>query len=297
VRPLCVIVNPHAGGGRAGRLLPRVTAALDALSAPHRIERTRSLEHARALAREASAAGELPVAMGGDGLTGAVVDALRGDREATIGVIPGGRGNDFARKLGIPSEIDAACRTAVDGAPRPVDVANVDGRSYLGIASAGIDSDVQVIANESRLPLGNNVYAYAYLRALALWKPARFHVRADDRELDFVGFSVAVANSGVFGGGMYLSPDSELDDGILEVVIFESTSKLRCLRNLPRVFKGTHVEDPAVVIFPARSVAIDCDRTFDVYADGDPIAPLPATVGVERHAISVMVPGASGQLR
>ena len=290
MRPLRVIVNPHAGGGRAGRLLPTVTEALDALSVPHRLEQTRSLEHARSLARDAADAGELPVAMGGDGLIGAVVDALCARPEATIGVIPGGRGNDFARKLGIPSDIAAACETLVSGEPRPVDVANVDGRSYLGIASVGIDSDIQVIANATRLPLGNNVYTYATLRALGSWKHARFHVRADDRELDFVGFSVAVANSGIFGGGMRLSPDSRLDDGVLEVVMFESTSKRRYLRNLPRVFKGTHVKDRGCVIFPATSVTIECDRQFDVYADGDPIALLPATVGVSRAAIRVIAP-------
>jgi len=285
-----VIVNPHAGGGRAGRLLPKVAEGLDAASAPHRIDQTSSLEHARALAREASDAGELPVAMGGDGLTGAVVDALCGRPEATIGVIPGGRGNDFARKLGISSDVAAACRTLVSGAPRPIDVANVDGRSYLGIASVGIDSDVQVIANESRLPLRKHIYAYATLRALVTWKQASFRVRADDRELSFDGFSVAVANSGVFGGGMYLSPDSKIDDGVLEVVVFESAKKRHYARCLPRVFKGTHVLDPAVVIFPARTVTIECDRQFDVYADGDPIAPLPATVGVAPGAIRVIAP-------
>src|SRR5947209_3940785 len=173
---------------------------------------------------------------------------------------------------------------------RAVDVAHVNGRPYLGIASVGIDSDAQAIANSSRLPLGNLIYAYAIVMAIARWKPARFRLRADDRELEFLGFSVSVANSGVFGGGMYLSPDSKLDDGVLEVVLYGSTSKRGYISNLPRVFKGRHVEDPQVEIFQTRSITIECDRQFDVYADGDPIAPLPATVGVAPAAIRVIAP-------
>ena len=102
-RVLSVIVNPHAGGGRAERLLPGVEAALRGHGATFHVERTHSIEHARELARAARDAGEVAAAFGGDGLVGAVAGELRGGA-GTLAVLPGGRGNDFARKLGIGSD-------------------------------------------------------------------------------------------------------------------------------------------------------------------------------------------------
>src|SRR5947209_9308671 len=100
---LALIVNPHAGGGRAGRLLDDVSVALTKLGLEHHVEQTRSLEHARELARSAAARGEVAVGFGGDGLIGAVADAIK-NTSGVLGVLPGGRGNDFARLLGIPLE-------------------------------------------------------------------------------------------------------------------------------------------------------------------------------------------------
>src|SRR5919108_600240 len=81
-------------------------------------------------------------------------------------------------------------------------------------------------------------------RALAAWKPARWTVTIDGETSEFDGYSVAVSNSGVYGSGMYLVPDAELDDGLLDVVLAEAIPKHRYLANLPKVFKGTHVDEP-----------------------------------------------------
>src|SRR5919108_6191538 len=161
-RPLCLIVNPSAGHGRAARLLPRVEQCLRARGMSFRVERTDSLEHARELARSTLAGGEVAATMGGDGLLGAVAGELRGT-DGVLGVLPGGRGNDFARKLGIGPDPERACDVLAGGRERAVDIAEADGRTFLGIASAGIDSDVQDIANGTRLPLGQLVYAYGTL--------------------------------------------------------------------------------------------------------------------------------------
>src|SRR5438105_867477 len=96
---LMLIVNPSAGGGRAGRAMPGVEAELRDRRLDYHVERTRSLEHARELAQTAAAAGRTAVALGGDGLIGAVAGALSAN-DGVLGVLPGGRGNDFARTLG-----------------------------------------------------------------------------------------------------------------------------------------------------------------------------------------------------
>jgi YegS/Rv2252/BmrU family lipid kinase len=289
VLPLCLIVNPNAGGGRAAKRLPRTEAALRARGFAFRVERTTSMEHARELARGALAAGEAPVAMGGDGLTGAVAGELRGT-DGVLGILPGGRGNDFARKLGIPFDPEPACDVLAAWRIRAVDVAEAGGRPYLGIASAGFDSDVQDIANSTRLPLGGAVYAYSTLAALRGWKDANWHVEVDGTPYDFAGYSVAVANSGMFGGGMQLVPHASLDDGELDVLLTRAAPKTGYLRNLPRVFKGSHVGEPNLEFLRGTEVSFHADRPFAAYADGDPIGDLPVTIRVRPGALRVLAP-------
>jgi YegS/Rv2252/BmrU family lipid kinase len=287
-RDLCLIVNPTAGAGRAAKLLGGVEAELRGRGLRFRVERTTSMEHARECARQAAAAGEIVAAMGGDGLTGAVAGELR-DGAGVLAVLPGGRGNDFARKLGIPADPVAAC-ALLGGAERRIDLAVVDGRTYLGILSAGLDSDANRLANENRLPLGTAVYAYAALRALAKWKTAHWTVAVDGEQHEFDGYCVAVSNSGVYGSGMFLVPDARLDDGLLDVVLVEAVPKHRYLANLPKVFKGTHLQEPGLRLLRGRSVSFRADRPFTAYADGDPIAELPATVDVVPGTLRVLAP-------
>jgi YegS/Rv2252/BmrU family lipid kinase len=247
------------------------------------------MDHARVLARRARDAGELVAAMGGDGLTGAVAGELRGGT-GVLAVLPGGRGNDFARKLRIPHDPVAACELLAEGVERRIDLAQAGEAVFLGILSAGIDSEVNRIANETRLPLGTLVYVYGLLRAIVRWREARWELSVDGERSGFAGYSVAVANSGVFGGGMYLAPDAALDDGLLDVVMIARHSRRAYLRGLPRVFRGTHVGDPALRIVQAREVTFSADRPFTAYADGDPIAELPVTVRVLPGALRVVAP-------
>jgi YegS/Rv2252/BmrU family lipid kinase len=286
---VCLIVNPHAGGGRALRLLPGVEAALRGLGRRFRVAPTTSMQHARELAREACDAGEIVAAMGGDGIVGAIAGELR-DGQGLLAVLPGGRGNDFARKLGIPFDPVEAVKLLDDGVERRVDLAEAGRTVYLGILSAGLDSDVNRIALETRLSLGTFVYTYGVLRAIASWREAHWDVTIDGEPAGFAGYSVAVANSGVFGGGMFLAPDAELDDGLLEIVTIASQSKLRYLRGLPRVFRGTHLQDRAIDIVQAREITFSADRPFTAYADGDPIGDLPLTVRVLPGSLRVVAP-------
>jgi YegS/Rv2252/BmrU family lipid kinase len=290
---LCLIANPLAGGGRTGRALPRVRQELTRLGLAHRLAETRDLPHARALARAAADGGEPAVAFGGDGLIGAVADALRGG-DGVMGVLPGGRGNDFVRALGIPLDPVAACAVLASGQPRALDLGDVDGHGFIGIASCGFDSDANRIANQARLIRGSLVYAYGALRALAHWHAATFTVAIDGgRSRTVSGYTVAAANSRSYGGGMQLAPAADLDDGQLDVVIIHELSRARFLTLMPTVFTGTHVNQPVVEVVRARTIEIAASRPFQVYADGDPIAELPARISVLPGAMRVIVPAAA----
>jgi YegS/Rv2252/BmrU family lipid kinase len=288
-RRFTLLVNPVSAGGRALEALPEVHAALDRLGAEHRTVTTRSIDHAYEEATKAAADGETVVALGGDGLLRPLAGALKGTG-AALAIIPCGRGNDLARVLGIPEDPGEAARVAVEGRERLLDVANVEGTPYMGIASFGFDSDANHIANEAKLVKGNAVYVYAALRALVAWKPASFTVTVDGERHEFTGSTVAVGNSKVYGGGMFILPMAELDDGQLDVIVCKRLSKLRFLIELPKVFKGTHVDSDFTEFFRGEEIEVSSDRPFVIYADGDPIGATPAVMRVERRCLRVVAP-------
>jgi diacylglycerol kinase family enzyme len=211
--PICLIVNPSAGGGKAGRALPQVLLALEGHGLVVRHELTRDLAHARELASSAALGNETVVCLSGDGMVGVVADVLREIPDTLLGVLPGGRGNDLARVLGIPADPVEACAVIAEGFSRELDLGEVTshagtpleahleghtlkgtpheggqapsgtqagnqagGPAFVGIASVGFDSEANRIANEAPAWLGGLVYAYGALRALLSWQPARFKI-------------------------------------------------------------------------------------------------------------------------
>ena len=164
-----------------------------------------------------------------------------------MGVIPGGRGNDLARvSWRSPTEIGRAVELLAAGATRAIDVGEVNGRRFLGIASCGFDSDANRIANEARLVKGNLVYAYAALRALAAWKPARFELALDGerrrvhRLLGRGGEQQGLRRRHV------RRPGRRARRRPARRGLGQRRGKLRYLANLPKVFKGKHVENDEV---------------------------------------------------
>ena len=288
-RPIALLANPSAADGRSLKCVDEVRAQLESRGAEYHMVSPAGPDAARRDALIAAERGETVVAVGGDGTIGLLAGALR-DSGTPLAIIPAGRGNDFARVLKIPTNPREAADVAVDGVERLVDVGDVDGKTFVCIASLGFDSDANRIANEAKLVRGNLVYLYAALRALASWKHANFHVVVDGVATDVRGWSVAVANSKAYGGGMFVAPHARLDDGKLDVMLVSESSKGTFLRDLPKVFKGTHTDNPRVQFLKGEVIEVSADRPFTIYADGDPIGDLPATVKVSRESLRVLVP-------
>jgi lipid kinase, YegS/Rv2252/BmrU family len=284
-----LLVNPHSAGGKTMKLLPEIEQELRNRNVQYRLVRTESLEHGVAEAKRAAEGGEIPVVMSGDGLIGQVGGVLA-QTDTPMGILPGGRGNDLARVLEIPDDPAGSVGVLAEGNVRTIDVGEVNGARFLCIASCGFDSDANRIANETRIVRGNLVYAYAALRALIAWRPATFTLDLDGEKVESIGYAVAVANSKAYGGGMFVAPDADLADGRFDVVLTGRTSKLRFLSSLPKVFKGTHVEDDEVRVLRAAEVQVSADRDFAVYADGEHLTDLPATLRVLSGALRVIAP-------
>jgi YegS/Rv2252/BmrU family lipid kinase len=292
--PLALLVNPSAAHGRALKVLAQVEQELDARRVPFRVVRTRDLDDGVGRALLAAEAGEVPVVLSGDGLIGAVGGALAGS-ETPLGIIPAGRGNDLARVLGIPSDPTGAVEILLARRTRRIDVGEANGKRFLGIASTGFDAEANRVANEAQLLRGNLVYAYAGIRTLIGWKPARFTIQVGDERLRFSGYSVSAANSRAYGGGMMLAPDADLSDGEFDVVTVGAVGKLRFLANLPKVFKGVHVEEDEVSVFRTARLELSASRPFAVYADGEHLTDLPASLRILPRALNVIAPPQAGE--
>jgi YegS/Rv2252/BmrU family lipid kinase len=287
--PLTLLVNPSSASGKTLRLLPAVEQALDQQRIAFRVQPTRDLQHGVEQALQCIEAGEVPVVLSGDGLIGAIGGAMAGS-PTPLGIIPGGRGNDLARVLGIPEEPSAAVEVIAAGQIRQIDVGEANGHRFLGIASAGFESEANRIANQSKWLRGNMVYAWAALRALVTWKPVRFTVRVDEERIRFSGYSVSAANSSAYGGGMYIAPDADLGDGQLDIVMIGEVGKLKFLGNLPKVYKGTHVNEEEVRVIRAPHLELSASRPLAVYADGEHLTDLPVSLRLLPRALSVLAP-------
>lgn len=290
-RSVALVVNPTSGRGAAGRLLPAVRERLGALGVSVEILASRSAEHASDLAAQASSRHEVVAAMGGDGMAAFVANGVLGT-PACFGIVPTGTGNDFATNLGYPRRKPlAACRILARGRERVVDVGRIEGgRAFLCVAGGGFDSEVNRTANRIRWLRGTPVYVAAVLRTLAAFTPARFRVTLDAEVVSFDGLFVAVGNAASYGGGMRITPDALLDDGAFDVCLVGAMSRSALLRQLPKLFRGAHVSHPAVRIRRARTVSIDADRQFLLYADGEEIRPLPVSLRVEPGTLHVLTP-------
>lgn len=304
--PFCLVVNPEAGGGRALRLLGAVTAALAEAGAAYQVSQSASLDDARELAGAAARRGEVVVAVGGDGLAGALAGPVSA-AGAAFGIIPAGRGNDFALVLGVPAGPADAARVLVSGRARTIDLigVGVPGEPELIVALSvylGLPSVAGQIANRTRLLRGQAVYPVAALRALARWTPAAFRVEPGGRDGipggSFAAYAVVVANCPYFGGGMKVAPPAEIDDGILDVVTMVHAPRLAFIRVLLKIRGGTHVALPQVILGRAAEVTVTVDRPMLAAADGEELpgaAPLPAGTPLRIRALPgalrVIAPG------
>jgi diacylglycerol kinase (ATP) len=286
-RSVRLIVNPAAGGGRGARVAAAAAAELASLGVNHKVTASASLDDARDLAVAAAAAGQVAVAVGGDGLAGALAGALAGRAGAVYGIIPAGRGNDLARVLGIPAAPRAAARLLAGAAPRPVDLIGVavPGQPEAVVAGsvyAGLPSVAGEIANATRWLAGPAVYPVAALRALARWQPVTFGLDAAGpagMASSFAGYAVVIANCAYFGAGMLVAPPATVDDGMLDIVSMRHGSRLAFLRVLISIRDGGHVALPQVSLDRAAAVTLTMDRALPVAADGETLpgaAPLPA---------------------
>ncbi|MGX1274237.1 diacylglycerol/lipid kinase family protein [Streptomyces phaeoluteigriseus] len=292
MRQFTAVVNPTAGAATGAAALLGVARLLREAGADLETAYSTSLEHARELARTAGERGRIVLAVGGDGITGAVGGALSGT-DTVLGLIPAGRGNDFARALGLPTEADALARVLLEAQPRPVDTIEVrsavhDRTVVLGSVYAGVDAVANRHANHARLLRGAAAYYAGGLRAVAGWRPAGYRVTVDGVEHTHRGYTVVAANSGFYGSGRIIAPDARIDDGLLEIVLIRHAPRHLFFALMNELRTGAHVRRPEVRVLRGTQVRIEADRDIPYGADGEVDAELPVTATVLPGALRAL---------
>lgn len=285
------LVNPAAGGGAGSKALPAIRAGLPRDAA---LVVSRDAAHLSAEARRAVDEGvDRLIVAGGDGSFHLVLPALVG-AATRLGVVPVGRGNDFAASLGVPARVGPAVEVALGGRERRLDVGRAGDHLFAFYSGAGFDSAVSATADghSRRLPAALT-YILATLRTLIGFRPPSAHVEWEGGRFEGEVMFATVCNGPRFGGGMLIAPEAELDDGLLDLVLVRRLSKPALLRVFPRVFRGTHVGHPAISIHRTPWVRMRFDPEAQLACDGEVLGPLPAAgleFGLLPRALRVAAP-------
>ncbi len=312
------LLNPAAANGRAARRRPALEAAVAASSMDAEVHVSAGPDRTEPLARLLSETFDAVVAVGGDGTVHAVANALAGT-ETRFGALPMGTGNDFARAIGMPEDMEAGVGALASAVVRPIDVAAVrwtdaDGADHARVVAnclgAGFDADAAARAGRFKSLGGRSAYAVAVVETLWAWRRPGVCVevaidgtRRDAAcpigaggEVVFSGplFLVEVGNGQAVGGGFRLTPEALLDDGLLDVCVVRHAPPRRVLRILPTAFSGGHVRFEEVAMHRAPRVAVRVlEGTLGIQADGEAASDAVAALDVEAWpaALHTLVPG------
>jgi YegS/Rv2252/BmrU family lipid kinase len=270
---VAIIINPIAGGASpavARRRAQFASAVVDAHGDPAEVFMTERPGHARELAKAAVKRGvRLVMAWGGDGTINEVASALVFD-EVPLGIIPAGSGNGLARELGVNPRPGRAIADALAAEPRPMDVGELDGHLFFNIAGIGLDAWVakRFSTHHRRGRVG---YATITARALATYVPREYRITHEGETVGARAVVVTIANSAQFGNGARIAPGAKVDDGLLDLVVFEERSRLATLCRLPRLFNGTIPRIRGCTVRQIQRVTIDCEEPMPFHVDGEPI--------------------------
>jgi diacylglycerol kinase (ATP) len=266
-----VIVNPAAAGGRLGREWSRLRAKLEASGFVCDTVFTEAPYHAAELAPELAAAGARRIVIaGGDGTVCEAAEGLAtSGASCELAVLPLGTGNDAARTLGIPLELEAAARATVDGTARSVDLIRVGDRVVLNAIGIGLTADINHRAARIKWVRGIAVYLGSAAVSLFRFRAPQVRVVVDGREITSTMTILAVHNGPTTGGGFALTPDAIPDDGLLDATLVPDVPLSGRLQRLVGALKGTlHTMDGSVAL-RARSLELHHDEPLAVHFDGN----------------------------
>jgi diacylglycerol kinase (ATP) len=284
-----ILVNPAAGGGKAFRAARSAAMLLQHHGVPAEVLRatgTGDLERqARSLAESGA---ERVLVCGGDGTVHEAVNGLAGTA-TVLGVVPAGRGNDFAAAIGVAGGAAAAVELFLKGRARRVDVGSVNGRRFGTVLALGLDADVALQTRTGwwRHAGRPGYVACAMLRLFTFRAPV-FTITGDFGRREGAYLLCAVSNTGTYGGGVPIAPDSSVEDGQFDLCLVRDVPVKRALRLIPRILEGRHGGLDEVELLRTTSLEICSQHSVPAVADGEPVGATPVRVSIEPASLWVM---------
>jgi diacylglycerol kinase (ATP) len=299
-RTFSFLVNPSSGGGAAPEAVVPVARLLREAGATVDVTYSPGPKAMAGLVASALDRGDVVVSVGGDGMLSSLAGAVS-KGGGTLGVLPAGRGNDFARMLGLPESPDDQAKLLLEAEPRRVDLLSLtmpggSTRLVAGSVYAGVDARATEIVDRVHWLPRRLQYPYAAIRSLATYRPGHYRLTVDGETAEYSAATVVVANSAYYGKGMKIAPAATVDDGVLDVIVIEAASRWEMIRSLPKVYDGSHIALPEVTVLTGRrvEVAADARTPVPVGGDGEPLGVLPpldaapAVVEIVPRALSIL---------
>ncbi|MEY4290722.1 MAG: hypothetical protein RL130_664 [Actinomycetota bacterium] len=213
------------------------------------------------------------ISVGGDGLAHLIMQ-LAVPHQIPFAVMPAGTGNDIVRTLGWSlDDISSYLQRVTSEKATRIDLGIVDSEWFAAILSTGFDSVVNERANSLTWPRGPQRYNIAIALELPRFRPIGYEIELDNQKISTEAMLIAIGNGRSYGGGMYVCPQAQLNDGLFDVMILEPVSKLEFLKVFPTVYSGTHISHPRVKVLRSAKVRLSADAV--AYADGERIGPAP----------------------
>lgn len=289
-----VIVNPAAGRGDVSKYAAQLKTLLGQSKLDFDLVITKSPGQAIELAREAARNFEAVVAVGGDGTVNEVINGIMGTG-AALGIIPAGTGNDIARTLGIPFDLEKAARALFNPGTVTIDIGkDIDGY-FACILGIGFPSDVMHHANTSNSRFrGPTAIKASIIQVVNKLQPYNVVIEADGEPFSAAVMGIFILNTRYTGGGVQVAPDAVYDDGLLDVVIMHEMGKLEFLNILPKAFSGKHIGHPKVQVIRAEKIRITTAEPLRKDFDGNIYGTTPVDAVVLPKALKVLVPSLNG---
>ena len=286
-RRIALIANPYAGRKRTKIVLPQIEAALRQNEIAFDLFLTQHHNHAIDLAGQLDPDRyDAIVAVGGDGTNYQMLNGLLTcfpDAELPpLGIIPMGSGNSFALDLDIQT-VEQGIAKILTGEPRPVDVCyftqGVKRTYFVNLMGFGFVTDVAATANKFRF-LGDLSYIIGVLRRTIGLSFQQLELELDGKIITGENCFVEFCNSRYTGGQMCIAPEAKIDDGLFDVVVLDTLTRRSLLRTFPKIFKGTHGENPAVHFYRGRHAVVRTTPAKLLLPDGEFLGITPTEVGI-----------------
>lgn len=288
----CIIFNPTAGAGRSYKALDVVQQILKEQNKEYTVLKTEYSQHAIELAKSCVGKGyEGVISIGGDGTLLEVAQGLQ-DTNEIMGVIPAGTGNDYRDAIGVPNDVEKALGVIIEGHSKRVDTGLINGeRSFINVAGTGFD--VEVVRNMNKVRkvfTGGFAYLLGIIMSILGWKNKKLTITMDGKQMQREVLLIAVANGKCFGGGLRISPDSDVADGLFNIVIINKVAKPRILIELPKLKKGQLNKISVAEQFTCKEITIECEQKLEFNLDGEIGGQTPMTFTLKKSALNVFCP-------